>query len=115
MKGKKVENLWNKISLIGCNWSSLNAPRAQTPVLHSLLEKQINIALRDEAYRYRIDSANQNNANTTDRNWRQFNYRLKKLEVVCLVVKNSKLNYDLCFSYRNMLKKVVILASFLDS
>ena len=52
---------------------------------------------------------------STDRNWRQFNYRLKKLEVVCLVVKNSKLNYDLCFSYRNMLKKVVILASFLDS
>ena len=32
--GKKVDILWNKISLTGCKWSSLNAPGTETPVSH---------------------------------------------------------------------------------
>ena len=37
MKNKKVEHFWDKISLTGCKWSNLNAPRSETPVSHSLL------------------------------------------------------------------------------
>ena len=32
-----MKNFWNKISLTGCNWSSLNAPGSGTPVSHSPL------------------------------------------------------------------------------
>ena len=35
--GKKVEIVWNKISLTGCKWSSLTTPRSETPVSHALL------------------------------------------------------------------------------
>ena len=35
---KKEETFRNKISLIGCKWSSLNAPGSETPWCHSLLE-----------------------------------------------------------------------------
>ena len=31
----------NKISLTGCKWSSLNAPRSETPVSHSFLESSL--------------------------------------------------------------------------
>ena len=34
--GKKMEIFWDKISSTGCKWSSLNAPRSETPVSHSL-------------------------------------------------------------------------------
>ena len=37
MKGKKVDNFWNKISLTGCKWSNLNAWGTGTIVSHSLL------------------------------------------------------------------------------
>ena len=29
--GKKVENVWDKISLKGCKWSSLNAKGSESP------------------------------------------------------------------------------------
>ena len=38
IKVSKVEHFWNKIILTGCKWSSLNTPRSETPVSHSLLE-----------------------------------------------------------------------------
>ena len=38
MKGKKVEILWNKISLTGCKLSSLNAPGSETPVNDPFLQ-----------------------------------------------------------------------------
>ena len=41
MKGKKMENLWDKISLTSCKWSSLNAPSTETPVSHSLLSESL--------------------------------------------------------------------------
>ena len=41
MKGKNVENVWNKTSLTGCKWSSLNAPITETLVSHSLLEESL--------------------------------------------------------------------------
>ena len=34
-KAEKVESFWNKISLSGCKWSSLNAPGTESPVSHS--------------------------------------------------------------------------------
>ena len=37
MKGRKVDNFWNKFRLTGCKWSNLNAPGTETPVSHSLL------------------------------------------------------------------------------
>ena len=37
MKGRKVENLCNKIRLTGCKWSSLNALSTETPASQSLL------------------------------------------------------------------------------
>ena len=36
MKGKKLEIFWNKISLTGCKWSSLNAPGSHAPWNHFL-------------------------------------------------------------------------------
>ena len=36
MKGKKLENFRNKISLAGCKWSNLNAPRSETRLSHLL-------------------------------------------------------------------------------
>ena len=35
--GTKVEKIWDKMNLTGCNWSGLNAPGAETPVFHPLL------------------------------------------------------------------------------
>ena len=35
IKVKEMENLGNKIDLIGCKWSSLNAPGIEKPVPHS--------------------------------------------------------------------------------
>ena len=34
MKVKKLENLWDKFSLTGCKWSSLNPPSTETPMTH---------------------------------------------------------------------------------
>ena len=34
IKVRKVEIFWNKISLTGFKWSSLNAPSTETPVYH---------------------------------------------------------------------------------
>ena len=39
--GKKVEIIWNKISLKGCEWYSLNAAGSETPASHSLLESSL--------------------------------------------------------------------------
>ena len=38
MKVKKLQNLWNKIGLKGCNWSSLNAPGTENSLWHPFLE-----------------------------------------------------------------------------
>ena len=38
MKVKKMENFQNKRGLMGCKWSSLNAPGTETPLSHSVLE-----------------------------------------------------------------------------
>ena len=37
MKVKKLENFQNKRGLMGCKWSSLNAPGTENPLSHSLL------------------------------------------------------------------------------
>ena len=36
MKGRKVDNFWNKFRLTGCKWSNLNAPGTETPVSHPI-------------------------------------------------------------------------------
>ena len=36
IKIRKAEQFWNKISLTGCKWYSLNAPSTETHVSHSL-------------------------------------------------------------------------------
>ena len=41
MKGKKVEKVWDKISLTGWNCSNLNAPSTETPVSHPLLRESL--------------------------------------------------------------------------
>ena len=38
MKVEKMEIFGNNMSLIGCKWSSLNAPSTQNPLSHSFLE-----------------------------------------------------------------------------
>ena len=37
MKVKKLENFQNKKGLMGCKWSSLNAPGTENPLSHPLL------------------------------------------------------------------------------
>ena len=37
MKVKKLENFRNKIGLMGCKWSNLNAPNTEIPVSHPFL------------------------------------------------------------------------------
>ena len=36
MKGKKLENVQDKMGLKGCNWSSLNTPGTQSPLSHPI-------------------------------------------------------------------------------
>ena len=38
MKVKKMETFQDKNGLMGCKWSSLNAPSTENPLSHSLLE-----------------------------------------------------------------------------
>ena len=38
---RKVKKSWNKISLIGCKWSCLNALGTETPVSHSLMSESL--------------------------------------------------------------------------
>ena len=38
MKVKKMENFGNKSGLMGCKWSSWNAPGTGNPLSHSVLE-----------------------------------------------------------------------------
>ena len=38
MKVKKLKIFWNKSGLMGCKWSSLNAPGTGNPLSHSVLE-----------------------------------------------------------------------------
>ena len=38
MKVEKLEKFFNKMGLMGCKWSSLNAPGTETPLSHSVLE-----------------------------------------------------------------------------
>ena len=41
IKLRTIENFWDKISLTGCKWSSLNAPGTDTPVSHSFLGESL--------------------------------------------------------------------------
>ena len=39
--GKKVGTFWSKTTITGCKWASLNAPRSEISVSHSLLESSL--------------------------------------------------------------------------
>ena len=39
--GKKVENVWNPISLTDCKWSNLNITGSESPILHLVLRASI--------------------------------------------------------------------------
>ena len=41
MNGTNLENCWDKISLMGCKWSSLNVPGTETPLSHEWLDDSL--------------------------------------------------------------------------
>ena len=41
IKIRKLEKIWNKISLTGCKWSSLNIQGTETPVSHPFLGESL--------------------------------------------------------------------------